>query len=51
MKGSAGDVTRFSPEHMSDPSPSLFHDDGLHTLLVAAVKQILIGDSVWPKDS
>ena len=50
MKGCASDVVLLSPHDGPNPSSSPSHDDGLHAVLIAACKLLLIGDGVRPKD-
>ena len=51
VMGCAGDVAWFSSHHMSDPSPSPSHDDGVHAVLVAAGEKMLLEDGLRPEYS
>jgi len=48
VKGCVGDAAWHSSYHMSDPSPSPSHDDGVHAVLVA-VGEMLLGDGLGPE--
>ena len=45
-KSCTADVAWLSPHHMSNPSPLPSHDDGAHAGLVAAGKNVLVGDGL-----
>ena len=50
MKGCVSDVILLSPHDVLNPSPSPSHNDGLHAVLIAAGRWLLVGDGVKSKD-